>query len=312
MHTGRENRIAFRRTRTSARHRNQWTGVPCYSTLMTRLVLLLVCAWVAGPGILAGEEPYDSPPVFLCRPGVGGSAAITHVGVTGLQVQFGPQVVVRVAKTEPDTPAHGKFTEGDILLAVGGQKFRGRNPMVVLGNAITAAEATDGKMVFAVKVDENATKEVMLQIPVLGAYSPTWPLNCEKSKKIIEAHSRYVIESKILAGNGIGPSISDPWGVGSPLVRSTTPACRPSSCNLQIVPPAPSSASSGCGATTSTSSAGISTMVLIPANLQSLTLYSHASRPAVPKPACCLYIHFNKPRWMKRHALFCRYFQAGL
>ena len=172
------------------------------------LNLLLLCCLAASPTVLAGEKPYDFPPVFLCRPNVNGSAATTHVGVTGLQVKFGPNVVVSVAKTEPDTPAHGQFKEGDVLLAVNGKTFRGNNPMVVLGDAITAAEATDGKMAFTVKDGEDTAKEVTLEIPVLGAYSPTWPLNCEKSKKIIAAHAQYVIESRILKGNGIGPSLA--------------------------------------------------------------------------------------------------------
>ena len=40
------------------------------------LGLLLLCGLAASPAVLAGEEPDESPRVFLCRRGAGGSAPV--------------------------------------------------------------------------------------------------------------------------------------------------------------------------------------------------------------------------------------------
>jgi len=51
---------------------------------------------------------------------------------------------------------------------------------------ITDAEAGDGKVTFMIRdTEESKPYEVVVKIPVLGAYSATWPLNCPKSDKIV-------------------------------------------------------------------------------------------------------------------------------
>ncbi len=53
---------------------------------------------------------------------------------------------------------------------------------------ITKAEAKDGVMKLMVKDDlKSAAKEVIVKIPALGAYSKTWPVDCEKTDKIVRA-----------------------------------------------------------------------------------------------------------------------------
>ena len=55
---------------------------------------------------------------------------------------------------------------------------------MVLGSALTEAEATDGVLTFDVKpAGDGAVKQVTVRIPVLGAYSETFPLNCAKSQR---------------------------------------------------------------------------------------------------------------------------------
>ncbi|HEX5790850.1 MAG TPA: DUF6288 domain-containing protein, partial [Luteolibacter sp.] len=57
---------------------------------------------------------------------------------------------------------------------------------VILGNLITEAEAKDGVMKMMVKDSpEGAAREVVVKIPVFGAYSDTWPVNCKKSDAIV-------------------------------------------------------------------------------------------------------------------------------
>ena len=45
-------------------------------------------------------------------------------------------VAVTVEETLPNTPAHGKFKKGDIIVGVNGALLKGKNPLVVLGMAV--------------------------------------------------------------------------------------------------------------------------------------------------------------------------------
>jgi hypothetical protein len=152
------------------------------SFMLIAIVLLL-----AGPCLAADK-------VFLMTPA---NPAQTyprfHMGVTGIYAAIEKGLVVTVDSTEPDTPAAGKFQKGDILVKVNGQPISDSEPYIVLGEAITAAEASDGKMVFTIKRGEKE-ESVALTIPVLGAYSRTWPLNCKKSDAIVRQAAAFLAQ----------------------------------------------------------------------------------------------------------------------
>ena len=59
--------------------------------------------------------------------------------------------------------------------------FKDRDPREILGDILTEAEATDGKMKFKMR----GAGEAVVSIPVLGRYSKTWPVNCPKSDKVV-------------------------------------------------------------------------------------------------------------------------------
>jgi hypothetical protein len=69
----------------------------------------------------------------------------------------------------------------------------------MLGEAIGAAEATDGRMTFAIK----GGKQTTVKIPVLGAYSDTWPLDCPKSEKIIDQTRQFILKNDLLKKGSI-------------------------------------------------------------------------------------------------------------
>jgi hypothetical protein len=118
-----------------------------------------------------------------------------QVGVTGIMAR--PEkdsiVPVTVAAITAGTPAEGKLQVDDVLVAVNGVTPDASDPRVTLGDAITAAEARDGKLSFLV---ERAGKrmEVVVTIPVLGAYSGTWPIDCPKTRKIVAAAAERSME----------------------------------------------------------------------------------------------------------------------
>ena len=168
---------------------NRWFGV--FVSVLVVALCIPVAAFASSGGGDAGEY-YTDEHVYSSRPNPDREMTLDCIGVTGIKARIYKGVVVKVEGTLPNSPAEGKFKKGQIITGINGKALKGKNPFVMLGNALTAAEASDGKMVFDVQ-DAKATssKKIFLKIPVLGAYSPTWPLNCNKSKKIIEQAARF-------------------------------------------------------------------------------------------------------------------------
>ena len=120
---------------------------------------------------------------------------------------------VKVEGMEENAPAEGIIKVGQFLTGANGTPFKGNNIYVVLGNALTEAEATDGKVAFDVKESENGVaRKVTVNIPVLGRYSKTFPLNCQKSERIIKQAAEYYatdkqFKKKYLDSRGIGGAL---------------------------------------------------------------------------------------------------------
>jgi len=176
-------------------------GKRTYSTAIACALLAALCvrsATGAALGDDAKKPYYTEPPLYSFRPTPDQEEIIFgNVGVSGLLINFYKGVVATVDKTLPNTPADGKFKSGQIITGVNGVSFEGKNPYVILGSALTKAEATDGALVFDVKDNEQApVKQVKIVIPVLGSYGSTWPLNSEKSKRIIKAAATFYSTDK--------------------------------------------------------------------------------------------------------------------
>jgi len=154
--------------------------------------LLVTSGVVQAAGSAVDGGYYTEPQIYDVRPKWTGEAHFGSVGVTGLQLHIEKGVVLKVTGTTPGTPADGKFKNGEIILGINGVAHKGRDPFVVMGQALTAAEAKDGKLVFDVSSEDGKnSRKVEVVIPVLGSYSPTWPLNCSKSKAIINRMATY-------------------------------------------------------------------------------------------------------------------------
>jgi hypothetical protein len=143
-----------------------------------------------GAGGKPGSSFYTDAPLFSTRPDEAKSEfTLERFGPVGLGISLHqPAFVMKIKNVEKGSPAEatGKLKSGQIIETVNGQKLKEIDPRIQLGNIITQAEATDGKVTLMVKdTPEAVAQEVVVQIPVLGAYSKTWPLNCPKSDKIV-------------------------------------------------------------------------------------------------------------------------------
>lgn len=155
-----------------------------YNQTIATQVLLTVIATLIIPLSLKGSY-YTEKPIFLPYPNEGKTWDIRELGPIGIGIQLvDPAFTMKVTGVTKGSPADksGKIKKGQIIESINGRKLEKTDPRVILGDIITEAEATDGKIELQIKGEGTIT----FNIPVLGRYSDTWPVNCPKSDKIIE------------------------------------------------------------------------------------------------------------------------------
>ena len=167
--------------------------------LMPAACLAVVIALLAGslataaPDVADGwpkDSYYEANPLFHFYPNEKGAQyIIKRFGPVGMGIELiQPAFTMRVYSIEPGSPAEatGELKKGQIVESINGVTLKDLDPRVILGNLITEIEATDGLVKLMVKDKRNAkAEEVVVKIPVLGAYRDTWPMNCKKSDQIV-------------------------------------------------------------------------------------------------------------------------------
>ncbi len=121
---------------------------------------------------------------------------VYRFGPVGIGVELTlPAFGMKVSNVEEDSPADltGKIEPGQMIESINGRALERIDPRIILGEILAEAEATDGKITFMLKDEPEARAEaVTVEIPVLGAYSETWPLNCGKSDKIVRGVADWI------------------------------------------------------------------------------------------------------------------------
>ncbi len=141
---------------------------------------------------LSGCVRWVSGVVLGCVvPLLAGAITVTEIGnfgPTGLEIKVLPDRLVEITGVQAGSPAEGKFAPGQLISAINGVGIPddGLGPQVHLARRITEAEASDGLLRFHVHAAADAEpEEVVIELPVLGAFSDTWPLECDKTRAII-------------------------------------------------------------------------------------------------------------------------------
>jgi hypothetical protein len=132
---------------------------------------------------------------------------IEHFGPVGIGIDLLlPPFQMQVRSVAKGSPAEatGKIKVGQMIETINGEKLKDIDPRIQLGAIITRAEATDGVIKFMIKEKPDAkAEEVVVNIPVLGTYSKTWPLNCPKSAKIVRSQADWLAKTHA-DGMGLG------------------------------------------------------------------------------------------------------------
>ena len=140
---------------------------------------------------------YKEPQLFSTAPDESASVnTIARFGPVGMAIELHqPAFTMKIGDIEAGSPAAatGALKKGQIIESVNGEILKDIDPRIQLGRIIEKTEATDGVIQLMVMDDAKAAaKEVIVNIPVLGAYSKTWPLNCPKSEKIVRNFADYL------------------------------------------------------------------------------------------------------------------------
>jgi hypothetical protein len=162
----------------------------CRFTMNFIVVLFLGIASI--PCLAAKQAPssipvssyYKVPAIYIPFPEPGKDWSIKYYGPVGIGIDLiSPPFTMRISNVEKGSPAEaaGKLKKGQIIESINGETLKDIDPRVQLARILEKAEATDGVMKLKIK-DEG---DVVVKIPVLGAYSKTWPLNCPKSARIV-------------------------------------------------------------------------------------------------------------------------------
>ena len=169
-------------------------------------LVLLLCVVCAGSTVQAQSFYKNPDSLFSTRPSETKSLqTIKRFGPVGMGIDLlQPAFVMRIAQIEEGSPAAvtGRLKTGQIIESINGQRLAAIDPRVQLGQMLAHAEATDGKLAFVIQGEQEP---VEVTIPVLGAYSKTWPLNCPKSDKIVRGVAEYLSRPDTTQGlGGIG------------------------------------------------------------------------------------------------------------
>ena len=155
---------------------------------------------------MAGSSYYQVHPVFHPFPDEkAGVQSIDRFGPVGVGIELvQPAFRMRVKNVEEGSPAAatGKLRKGQLIDSINGRVMEHMDPRQILGDIIARAEAGDGLVKIVIRENKEAQpEEVVVKIPVLGAYSETWPLNCRKSDRIVREMAEYL---KKTGANGMG------------------------------------------------------------------------------------------------------------
>jgi len=174
---------------------------------MIRAALITITLLLCGQAAAQEGSFYTRPKLFSTRPGETKSLQnIKRFGPVGMGIDLiQPAFTMRISHIEEGSPAAatGKLEAGQFIETINGQKLAGIDPRIQLGQILAKAEATNGVLKFVIK---GQAEPVSVNVPVLGAYSRTWPLNCPKSDKIVRGVASYLSRpdaNKGLAGIGM-------------------------------------------------------------------------------------------------------------
>ena len=121
-----------------------------------------------------------------------------RLGITGAQLrEMSGQGVPTVAAVDQGSAADGVLAPGDVIVGAYGRLFpEDDDPRIPIGYALADAQTAPRKGILLLDVArQGKVLPAKVEVGVQGAYSRTWPLGCEKSRKIADATMRSILNN---------------------------------------------------------------------------------------------------------------------
>ena len=96
----------------------------------------------------------------------------------------GPSRQILITSVAKGTPADGVLQKGDVIVGIGGKKFK-QDARITFAKTIGTVESSDGKMVLQ-RSRDGKTSEVTIELPKLPMFSDTAPYECKKSEILLK------------------------------------------------------------------------------------------------------------------------------
>ena len=169
--------------------------------------MLCMCPATAGPAAKPAIPDFT-------RGGVAGAGRDWTLGPTGARGWMyawkghtGESRQILITAVAKGSPADGRLESGDVILGIGDSPFE-TDARITFGKAIGDAEADRHRGGLALLRWRAGTAErVVIPLPTLGAYGPTAPYDCAKSRAIFDRGCE-AIASRGLRGVSIPNSLN--------------------------------------------------------------------------------------------------------
>lgn len=145
---------------------------------------------------------------------LGGVKWLLNLGPTGVRARIYPdkpkQLVVKYVFQDTKSPAKGLVEIEDVIVGANGKRFStghrfGRNlpggggwdgPMMELAGHIEDSQGKDGVLTLTIwpQAESANSKEVKVQLRVVGRFAETFPYNCERSEIMLEELCDFLVD----------------------------------------------------------------------------------------------------------------------
>ncbi len=166
---------------------------------MNRNAVIMAMAFALCAALQANASAAASVKAVVYSPHGGKLSCHMNMGPTGAAAWM-RGYHFQVMRIDQGSPAHGRLAFGDVVTGADGMAFGpDADARMTLGNAIGKAEASGQPLVLTV-LRGGSPQTVSIPLPALGGHTPGWPFDDAKSRKILSAACRSLLDAQLPSG----------------------------------------------------------------------------------------------------------------
>ncbi|MHC4780989.1 MAG: DUF6288 domain-containing protein, partial [Planctomycetota bacterium] len=175
------------------------------------LLCAALCASAQTPGSRGrGEDYFNLGPI--------GAAGMPLDKRAAAGAGLGKVTAIRIESVTQGTPASDHLRKGDYILGAGGRPFTAKtDPLILLSQAIEAAEGGKKNVLKLLIQRDEKPETVSIRVRAMGKHSRTCPLKCKKCAIIVGEGLEFLKKSQ----GGDGSWKAGPGGQNAQVVVTT-------------------------------------------------------------------------------------------